>query len=80
MLREIGQGAYGTRYAFKGAFPFNAPDFSNLKWGDSIRDSDGRGMTMSVNVCCECGGKYLASTIILVPNRGPCCDRKGGAR
>lgn len=73
MLREIGKGVYGTRYAYKGAIPLNFPEIKSLKWGDSIRDCDGKGMTMYVNKCCKCGDKFFAGTLILVPEECANC-------
>lgn len=68
MLTKVEDGPCGTRYALDGVIPFVGVDLVPLRHGDSIRDNGGRGMTVYVNVCCDCGGKYLAGTVIFVPN------------
>lgn len=76
-LTATGKSTCGTAYAFDGAIPFSLPDVSALDFGDTVRDNGGRGMRLCVNVCCACGRRYLLSTLILVPELGPCC---GGGR
>lgn len=72
-LTEIGKGVYGVRYAFSGAIPFSGPQLDSLKWGDSIRDNNGKGMIMYVNTCCVCEKNYLAGTLILVASECTAC-------
>ncbi len=79
ILTPIGKSTYGTTYAFDGAIPFDVPDISALSFGDTVRDNGGRGMRMCVNICGVCKQPYLAGTLILCPEPGPCCS-KGGAR
>ncbi len=63
----------GKLYTIPGVIPLANIDFSKLEYGDAIKDNNGKGMYMSVNVCCDCSRKYLASTLILVLEKGPCC-------
>lgn len=65
----------GNLYAIPGMIPMTDVDFSKLEYGDAIKDNNGNGMYMSVNVCCSCKRKYLANTLILVLEEGSCCAR-----
>lgn len=77
MNLAIGKTASGgTLYAMNGCIPFNFIDLNDLKYGDAVRDNNGKGMFMSVNICSNCGARYLASTLILCLEAGPCCMRK----
>lgn len=73
-MNIIGKTASGGNlYALQGCIPFIYPNLNQLEYGDAIRDNNGKGMFMSVNICYNCGSKYLNSTLILIPNNGPCC-------
>lgn len=73
-LTKIGKTiSGGNLYAMNGCFQFDYIALNALEYGDGVRDNNGKGMFMSVNVCDYCGNKYLASTLILCSDRGPCC-------
>lgn len=74
-LTKIGDSIYGTKYAFKGCFPLNYPDVSELKWGDTIHDNNGKGMSLCVNTCWTCKKNFLYSMIIFAEVECTKCER-----
>lgn len=72
-LQFVEDGASGKRYFVNGCIPFVSIDLSQLEWGDSIRDNNGKGMIMYVNQCCDCKKKFLGGTLIMVPYECKSC-------
>jgi hypothetical protein len=76
-LSKVGEGPNGAaQYAIVGAFPFVGIDLTELHHGDLIRDNNGRGMFLYVNVCDSCGTKYLAGMRFFVHTECVACARK----
>lgn len=66
MLKEIGKSMYGIKYSIEGGVPFVTIDLSKLKFGDVIKDNNGKGTYLYVNEYPCCQKKYLAGMLHFV--------------
>jgi len=74
-MRIIGKSMYGTRYAVDGSIPFLMPNIDSLNYGDVVIDNGGKGMTMYINECITCGGKFLAGMLYFQPEDCKNCEQ-----
>ncbi|MBE7512411.1 MAG: hypothetical protein HS103_06305 [Anaerolineales bacterium] len=73
-------GCGGKHYIFAGSIHFGGWHGADLEAGDSITDAGGKGITVYVHACIECGKLFLRTLITLVPISCDSCDAKNYLR
>lgn len=71
--------SYNRRFRMKsGNFQFGTSitknDWEHLQLWDCIKEPSEKGMTRYINMCSECGDKFLGATMILVPYTCDSCS------